>query len=103
MRVTSRRSHCNSSWPEHINLLKIDTQGFELQVLRGAERMLSERRICALMLEVNFSMMYQVQSPFAQILEQLDARGYYLVDFYQKARIKHRLSWCNALFCRVNS
>ncbi len=84
-----------------IDLLKVDTQGFEMQVLQGAEKALSERRIHALLLEVNFSRIYEGQSAFSQLLDHLDARGYGLVDFYQKARVGHRLSWCNAMFVRL--
>jgi FkbM family methyltransferase len=87
---------------DRIDLLKIDAQGYEMPILLGGERMLSERRIGALLLEVNFSHMYDGQSSFSALLEHLGTRGYALVDFYQKARVGQRLSWCNALFTRLD-
>jgi FkbM family methyltransferase len=38
---------------DHIDLLKIDTEGHEIEVLRGATRLLSERRIEAIQFEFN--------------------------------------------------
>jgi len=86
---------------DRIDLLKVDTQGYEMSVLLGAGRMLEERRIGALLLEVNFSPIYTGQPAFGSLLEHLEVKGYGLVDFYQKARVGHRLSWCNALFTRL--
>ncbi|MDZ4851322.1 MAG: FkbM family methyltransferase [Pirellulaceae bacterium] len=38
---------------QHIDLLKIDTEGHEFEALKGCERLLSEKRISAIQLEFN--------------------------------------------------
>ncbi len=44
--------HADAETLDHIDFLKIDVEGFELAVLRGARRLLTERRIGWVMLEV---------------------------------------------------
>jgi FkbM family methyltransferase len=43
----------------HIDLLKIDTQGFDLDVLRGTAQMLYRRAVDTLLVEVNFITLYE--------------------------------------------
>jgi FkbM family methyltransferase len=45
--------YCAERGIERINLLKIDVEGFELKVLLGASRMLSEKRIDVIQFEFN--------------------------------------------------
>lgn len=45
--------YCAENGIEHIDLLKIDVEGFELKVLRGASRMLGERRVGVIQFEFN--------------------------------------------------
>lgn len=85
---------------KEIDLLKLDTQGFELMVLRGAEKALKEGRIKVILLELNFDHLYHNQCSATEVMDYLAARSYRLVDFYQKARRGHQLSWCNGLFIR---
>lgn len=49
--MTSVDRFCKERGIESIDLLKIDTEGCELQVLKGAHRMLSERRIKVIQFE----------------------------------------------------
>jgi len=84
----------------HIDLLKIDTQGFDLDVLRGAERTLAAGAVSAVMVELNFFPMYVGQARAEQVMEFLTDRGFVLVDLYEKFRQDHCLAWCTALFAR---
>lgn len=45
--------YCSAHGIEHIDLLKIDVEGFELKVLCGAKRMLAERRVDTIQFEFN--------------------------------------------------
>lgn len=85
-----------------VDLLKIDTQGYELTVLKGAEASLLNGSIRNVLLEVNFANLYKGQSAASDIFQFLASCGYGFVDFYHKARTGHRMAWCNALFTRIN-
>lgn len=57
-------------------LLKLDVQGFELEVLAGAERTLES--IDAVLVEVAFERVYEGQPLFGDVHEQLVGRGWTL-------------------------
>jgi len=81
-----------------IDLLKTDTQGFDLQVLQGARQQLSAGRISLVMLEINFIPMYVGQPTFGQVDAFLREHGYALVDMYEKIYQNNRLAWCTGLY-----
>ena len=83
-----------------LDLLKVDTQGFDLAVLKGAGGALANGRIRAVLVELNFVRMYQGQASAQEITEYLAQHGLYLIDCYDKAREGHTLGWCCALFGR---
>ncbi len=83
-----------------IDLLKIDTQGYDLQVLQGAAQALQDGVIDNVFIELNFVRIYQNQSDARRISDFLAEYGFYLVDYYDKERQGHRLAWCNALYSR---
>ena len=58
--------------------LKIDTQGFELPVLKGAEQSL--QNIDTIQLELSLIPLYEGQAVYVDICQWLDARGYQLVS-----------------------
>jgi FkbM family methyltransferase len=45
--------YCAENFIEHIDLLKVDVEGFEVHVFRGAKRLLSEHRIDVIQFEFN--------------------------------------------------
>jgi FkbM family methyltransferase len=55
-----------SDLPRHVDVLKLDTQGFELDVLAGAKRALSEE-VVAIEVEVEFARLYEGQPLFRDI------------------------------------
>jgi FkbM family methyltransferase len=82
-----------------IDVLKLDTQGFELRVLRGAGSLLERGGVRALLVEVNFEPIYEGQAAAADILTLLDDAGFRLVCFYGMAATAEGLaSWTDALF-----
>jgi FkbM family methyltransferase len=81
-----------------IDLLKIDTQGYELKILRGASRLLADGRVRTILLELNFVPLYDGQVWAHEIIGFLHERGFCLVDFYEKCRLNPLLGWCTALF-----
>ena len=74
--------YCTENKIEKINLLKTDTEGFELNVLKGANRMFDENKIQFVYVEIFFFENYIGQSSFGDIYNLLINKGYNLVRFY---------------------
>ena len=66
----------NVSPPDH---LKVDVQGWELEILKGAETALSS--VLAARLEVEFMALYRDQPLFSDIDAVMQARGFALMGF----------------------
>lgn len=66
---------------EHVDFLKIDTQGSELEVLAGAHALLPDVRV--LQAECNFVPQYEGSSTFSDIDLQLRAAGFHLFNIYE--------------------
>lgn len=99
VRVDTLDNFCAAQGITQIDLLKIDTQGFELPVLRGGLGLLNQKKIGAILLELNFATLYEGQSDPLAILQLLRDHNMRLVDYYEKARITGKeLSWTTALF-----
>ena len=60
--------------------LKMDTQGFDLEVVKGAESFLS--RILALQTEVSFRSIYTGMPGFTESINELQVRGFDVVIFF---------------------
>jgi FkbM family methyltransferase len=89
---------CAENGISQVDILKIDTQGYELPILRGGERFIRPPSVRAIYLEMAFVPTYEDQSEFIDLYLELTNRGYHLVDFYSKVRRSHYLAWCDALF-----
>jgi FkbM family methyltransferase len=87
------------SMPE-LDLLKIDTQGFDFEVLKGSSATLAAGKIKCVLVEINFIPLYEQQADAAQIFAYLADRQLFLVDLYEKVIQGPRLGWCTALFVR---
>lgn len=83
-----------------VDLLKVDTQGFDLRVLRGAQASLASGIVRNVYVELNFVPMYGGQSSAREIDDFLAGHGFKLVDYYEKARVGPAVAWCNALFSK---
>src|SRR5262245_37199465 len=96
--VDTLDSYCLAHGINHIDALKIDTQGYDLEVLKGAEGLLSQHRITAILLEINFIPMYAGQPRFVDIHGFLTSRDYQLVDLYNHTRPRDYIAWCDACY-----
>ena len=91
-----------------VDLLKIDVQGFELQVLKGASKMLDHVIGCEL--EVSFIEIYKNQPLFAEIDQFMRSRGFFLADlerFWWRSKAmpleiqeRGKLSYGNAFYLK---
>jgi len=74
--VTTLDDWCTENAMPHVDIVKIDTQGSELDILRGGERMLESVR--ALEVEVEFDELYEGVPLFADIDRYLREQGFLL-------------------------
>jgi hypothetical protein len=82
----------------YVDILKIDTQGFELEVLKGAARMMREHRIRLIYAELIFSEMYEGMPRFDEILRFVLDRGFVLISMYEVFHRDGRAGWTDVLF-----
>ena len=83
---------------DSIDLLKIDTQGNDLNVLLGAEGLFETRRIRRVLVELNFFQMYESEGDAYAIITFLRQQGLHLVELYEKHRHGTVITWCTGLF-----
>lgn len=94
---------CDERGIDRVSLLKVDTEGHETTVLRGAGRLLDERRVDAVLLEVDFEANPgQPHADFFQVHPFLAERGYRVVAFYAGGVDGNGWMWGDVLY-RVNS
>jgi FkbM family methyltransferase len=79
-------------------LLKIDVQGFELHVLRGAEKTLA--LVDAVVVEQSFDESYEGQPTFAEVYEHLAGRGWRLARVLDTRREGPLLAEVDCLYVR---
>ncbi len=82
----------------YVDILKIDTQGFELEVLKGAARIMREHRIRLIYAELIFSEMYEGMPRFDEILRFVLDRGFVLISMYEVFHRDGRAGWTDVLF-----
>jgi FkbM family methyltransferase len=102
VRVSALDSIMQQEGIETISLLKIDSEGFEVPVLKGAAKALSEGRINYVLLEASIDPADTIHSSLIEIQAHLSAKGYSLVAIYDQIIWPHpnRLAYFNALFVR---
>lgn len=74
---------CANNTVPYIHLLKTDTEGYELNVLKGASDMMKRNAIQFVYVEVFFNENYVGQSSFGDIYNFLLENGFELVRFYE--------------------
>ena len=89
--------YCGRVGVDRIDVLKSDTQGFELEVLRGASRMFQRKRIRLIYLEMIFSAIYLGLPGIDEIFKFLFDRGFRVVSFYDMHYQNRQLAWTDVL------
>ncbi|MEP3387251.1 MAG: FkbM family methyltransferase [Reichenbachiella sp.] len=85
---------------ENIDLLKIDTEGWEIPVLNGAEQLIKTNKVKAIFAEVGFHSINKNNTEFNTLLEFLNRRKFRFYGMYDisNLRIKQNMHYGNALF-----
>ena len=89
-----------------IDLLKVDTEGFDLEVLKGARNMLSGRQIPFVITEIGFHPQDTTRALFDDVRAYLLALGYAVFGIYDQQPEwsgEKRLRFANACFCKESA
>lgn len=83
-----------------LDFLKTDTEGYDLEVLRGADQALTAHRIFLVFSEVGFNPNDPRHTSFTSLFEFLQQFNFELVGFYDQASWRQfgALEYANALF-----
>lgn len=84
VQVDTLDAFCAREGIAKIHFCKIDTEGADFAVLKGAGNLLQERKIDFLQVETSTRKDVDVFSPFHQINDYLTALGYELFGFYEQ-------------------
>ena len=92
-----------------IDFLKIDAQGYDLEVLFGAKEILKKNKITSVLVEFGVALQYQKQFKLHQLLNFMDEMGYMLHSF---CRLVHTEKghlyfgdtfFVSSVFCKENN
>jgi FkbM family methyltransferase len=97
--VITLDDYCARKGIASIGILKTDTQGFDLEVLRGARGLLEAGRINLVLTEIIFADMYKDSAKIEDVFRLMREHRYKLATFYNWHYRKHAVAgWCDALF-----
>lgn len=82
IRIDTLDHYCKTNSISKIDLLKIDTEGFEINVLKGAEQMLQSGRISFVYCETGFQNTNKRNTYFPELTEFLATQDYYFFGLY---------------------
>lgn len=100
--VRTLDSFCAEKNINDIDLLKTDTEGFDLEVLKGAEAMLRAHQVQFILAEATFHPQNTYHTSFFRLAEYLHGLEYHFVDLYDHGAeffSRPMVASCNALFC----
>lgn len=88
-----------------IDLLKIDVEGYELEVLAGANGALERGRIKAILAECDFDPKDTQHTYFSDLWDCLRSKNFSFFGLYDVIHYENRLGigFCNALFIKKQS
>ena len=75
---------CAVNGVDHIDYLKIDTEGADLDVLKGAEPMLADQRIDLIEVETGMNRGNKYHVPFETIKAFMEDRSYFVFGIYEQ-------------------
>jgi len=85
-----------------VDFLKLDVQGYELEVLRGATRSLEQTQ--GVLMEASLVPINQGAPLLAEVVRFMDENGFRLIDFCSQIRRKDGVLWqTDLLFVRASS
>ena len=101
IRIDTVDRYCAELAIEHIDILKTDTEGFDLSVLQGAAAMLKAGRITYVYSEMTFDASNRQNTPAASVIDFLAGHGYVFLGLYETYPLHNFAApnlFCNGLF-----
>lgn len=89
---------CKQNNIDHIDILKMDIQGGELNALKGAVKLLKENKIGMIYMETYFVEQYEGHPLFHDLSKFLSQFNFYLQDIYNPIYGKGSIAWADAIF-----
>jgi hypothetical protein len=96
--ITTVDDYCSQHGIDRIDILKSDTEGFDLEVLKGASPLFAQHRIHLVYLEIIFGKHYKNQGRLDEIYGFLAEGGFELVSFYKNYYRNGLAKWTDAPF-----
>jgi len=82
--MTTIDAFCSANAIERIDFLKIDTEGYDLEVLKGGARMLREQRIGLVSVEAGMNPGNTRHVPLETLKNHLEGCGYFMFGVYEQ-------------------
>jgi FkbM family methyltransferase len=101
IRIDTADAYCREQGLTRIDVFKTDTEGYDLEVLRGAEGLLRAHQVLFVFVEVTFDRNNTQNTPFQPVFEHLQERDYRFLGLYDTYPLHHFAEpnlFCNALF-----
>ena len=102
VQIITLDQYCQDNNIDKIDILKIDVQGYEKKVLKGARKLLKENDISVLIIEIIFDEIYGRGTSFYEIELRLIPKGYKLWDISHiyKDLTKNRTNWVDVIYVK---
>lgn len=97
--------YCAHAGIDFVDVLKTDTEGYDLEVLRGAGGLLAQQRVGYVFTEVGFLAHDRQHTPFLQVVELMTGHQYRFLGLYETYPLHFFAEtsvYCNALFVAVS-
>jgi hypothetical protein len=75
---------CGRNSIREIGFLKVDTEGYDLEVLKGATALFNQGRIGIVQLEAGMNPQNDLHVPLRDFMDFLEPRGYSLLGIYEQ-------------------
>lgn len=98
VRSITLQHYLESEGIDRVDLLKIDTQGYDLHVLKGAQKALESGRIGLILFEVLFHNIYEGAGELDELYRYMKSCNCSLVSFYHPRFRDGKLRCMDALF-----
>lgn len=100
IQITTLDEFCRSQSINTIDLLKIDTEGFDLKVLKGAKKMLEQGNVKLIYVECGLDPSNSYHVFFPEILSFLNSMNFVFIGFFQTdiRKVDRKIHFSNALF-----